>query len=82
MLTSSLAKLAKTFGTSLKGGFNTNLLVEGYNRTLYKSDLLKYNEMDCIVLVQILNKFSELIFKLFKVNIHKYPTASSLAFAI
>lgn len=38
--------------------------------------------MDCISLYQVLIKFNELIFDLFKINIHKYPTLSSLAFAI
>jgi hypothetical protein len=31
---------------------------------------------------QIIFKFNDLIFGLFKLNIHKYPTLSSLAFAI
>lgn len=30
---------------------------------------------------QIISKFNELIFEHFKINIHKYPTLSSLAFA-
>jgi hypothetical protein len=33
-------------------------------------------------LYQIILKFNDLIFGLFKINIHKYPTLSSLAFAI
>lgn len=46
------------------------------------NESIKYCEIDCISLYQILIKFNELIFKLFKLNIHKYPTLSSLAFAI
>jgi DNA polymerase type B, organellar and viral len=38
--------------------------------------------IDCISLYQVLVKFNNLIFKYFKINIHKYPTLSSLAFAI
>ena len=47
-----------------------------------KSEAIKYCEIDCISLYQILVKFNDLIFKLFNKNIHKYPTLSSLAFAI
>ena len=48
-LKGSLANLAKTFKTELKGDFNTLQLVEGYDREFYKTDLLKYNEQDCLV---------------------------------
>ena len=47
-----------------------------------KVESIDYCILDCISLYQILNKFSELIFNLFQVNIHKYPTLSSIAFAI
>src|SRR6267154_2363137 len=42
----------------------------------------RYCNIDCISLYQILIKFNSLIYKLFEINIHKYPTLSSLAFAI
>lgn len=46
------------------------------------NESIKYCEIDCISLHQIISKFSVLIFDLFKINIHKYPTLSSLAFTI
>jgi hypothetical protein len=48
----------------------------------YKEEAIKYCSIDCIALYQILNKFNQLIFDHFKINIVKYPTLSSLAFAI
>jgi len=47
-----------------------------------KDETIKYCNIDCISLHQIIFKFNKLIFDLFKINIHKYPTLSSLAFAI
>jgi len=37
---------------------------------------------DCLVLREVLEEFGKLIWKMFKLNIHKYPTAASLTFAI
>jgi len=48
----------------------------------FKEEAIKYCSIDCIALYQILNKFNQLIFDQFKINIVKYPTLSSLAFAI
>jgi hypothetical protein len=42
----------------------------------------KYCLLDCISLFQILNKFNQLIFDKFSINITKYPTIPSLAFNI
>jgi hypothetical protein len=47
-----------------------------------KNELLEYVSIDCISLYQVVLKYSELIFKEFNVNVHKYPTLPSLAFAI
>jgi len=47
-----------------------------------KDETIKYCEIDCISLFQIVFKFSNMIFELFEISIHKYPTLSSLAFAI
>jgi hypothetical protein len=55
--------------------------ITSYNWNL-KDEAIKYCEIDCISLYQIIIKFSHLIFDLFNINIHKYPTLSSLAFAI
>lgn len=45
-------------------------------------EIIKYCEIDCISLYQVITKFNELIFEKFQIDIHKYPTLSSLAFAI
>ena len=47
-----------------------------------RDEALKYCELDCISLYQVLIKFNSMIFELFSKNIHKYPTLPSLAFAI
>jgi hypothetical protein len=47
-----------------------------------RKEAIKYCNLDCISLYQVLIKFNELIFKLFNLNIHHYPTLPSLAFAI
>nr|YP_009487265.1 hypothetical protein [Russula foetens]AWB36167.1 hypothetical protein [Russula foetens] len=55
--------------------------ITSYNWNL-RNEAIKYCEIDCISLYQILTKFNTMIFDLFKINIHKYPTLSSLSFAI
>nr|QWL17552.1 DNA polymerase [Chroogomphus rutilus] len=69
----------------------SNLSIEEYNNYnksfsnniwSLRDETIKYCEQDCKSLYQIINKFSKLIFKLFRINILKYPTLSSLAFAI
>lgn len=47
-----------------------------------RNEVIKYCELDCISLHQILFKFSHQIFDLFERNIHNYSTLPSLAFAI
>jgi len=47
-----------------------------------KNEAIKYCNIDCISLYQVVLKFSELIFQHFGISIHKYPTLPSLAFAI
>lgn len=47
-----------------------------------KHETIKYCELDCVVLYQVLEKFSDQIFILFRIDVIKYPTLSSLAFAI
>lgn len=46
-----------------------------------KNESIKYCEIDCISLYQIVSKFSNMIFELFQINFHKYSTLSSVAFA-
>ena len=59
-----------------------NCYIENYNVWNLRDETIKYCEIDCISLYQVIIKFNELIFELFNINIHKYPTLSSLAFAI
>jgi hypothetical protein len=47
-----------------------------------REETIKYCEQDVRTLYQIIDEFSLRIFKLFRVDILKYPTLSSLAFAI
>jgi len=47
-----------------------------------REEVIGYCKTDCISLFQIIFKFNDLIFGLFKLNIHKYPIISSLAFVI
>jgi hypothetical protein len=53
-----------------------------YNLDDWKKEIKNYCETDCIALYQILIKFRQLIYENFKVNIDKYPTIPSVAFAI
>jgi len=59
-----------------------NCYIENYNIWNLREEAIKYCEIDCISLYQIIIKFSNMIFDLFNINIHKYPTLSSIAFAI
>lgn len=47
-----------------------------------RKEAIDYCINDCVSLYQIIYKFNNMIFKLFSINIHKYPTLPSLAFAI
>lgn len=47
-----------------------------------KEEAIKYCIQDCITLYQIIYKFAKLIFSKWNVNLNKYPTLPSLAFAI
>lgn len=65
------------------------ITVEQYNeyqKSKYFFDLENetkfYCELDCLVLYKVLKVFSNQIFELFKLDINKYPTLPSLAFAI
>jgi hypothetical protein len=69
--------------------FYPNLSIEEYNSILksypiwdLRKETIKYCEQDVTTLYLILKKFNEQIFRLFRLNILKYPTLSSLAFAI
>jgi len=47
-----------------------------------KIEAIKYCNLDCISLHQVLTKFNKMIFDLFGQNVHHYRTLPSLAFAI
>jgi hypothetical protein len=47
-----------------------------------REETIKYCLNDCVALYEIIEKFSKEIFELFRINVIKYPTLSSLAFAI
>jgi hypothetical protein len=47
-----------------------------------RKESIHYCELDCKVLHQILSKFNVLIFNKFTLNVHKFPTLSSLALGI
>jgi len=47
-----------------------------------RDETIKYCNNDCIILYQIIAKFNTLIFEKFNVNIHRFPTLSSLALGI
>jgi DNA polymerase type B, organellar and viral len=47
-----------------------------------KDETIKYSELDTVILYKILIEFNKIIFSKFRVDAFKYPTISSLAFAI
>ena len=68
-----------------------NITIDDYNKYKdsfinikwnFKNEAIKYCQLDCKSLYQILIKFNNLIFDRFKLNINKYPTLPSLSFAI
>jgi len=52
------------------------------NNWTLRYESIKYCKADCISLYQIILKFNEKIFDLYKINVNKYPTLPSLAFAL
>ena len=52
------------------------------NEWSLKDETIKYCNNDCIILYQIIIKFNSLIFDKFNLNIHRFPTLSSLALGI
>jgi DNA polymerase family B len=47
-----------------------------------KLETIKYCELDCKILWQIIETFNDLIFDKYSLNIHRFPTLPSLAFGI
>jgi hypothetical protein len=95
MLLASLSKLIKFFindDSDLKNyKDNSSQIINGLlssnardllNQDDFRKDLIKYCLQDCISLWHILDKFNQLIFDKYQLNIHNYPALASLAFAI
>lgn len=85
LLPSSLANLTKSFNVTLKGSLDHALInsaAELGNLDYYKDEAIKYCELDCVSLFELLIKFNEYIFNMYKVNIVNYPTLPSLSFGI
>ena len=82
LLPVKLKELAETFGGELKGKIDFDLINSSTNLNLLKKDIISYNQQDCLVLHNVLKKFSEFIYKEFNLDVHKYPTISSLSLAI
>lgn len=82
LLPASLKKLGKSFNVSQKGEFDHERSNTCSDLGVIRDELLMYNKQDCLVLYEVLKKFSIDTFDLFKVNIYKIPTISSLALHI
>jgi len=66
---------------------NINNLIDYFRKYInipwnLKDEAIKYCELDCISLYQILIKFNTLIYNKWQLNMNNYPTLPSLAFAI
>ena len=78
----SLRDLGKSFGIKLQKGTLEHDEINKDNLLKFKKEAINYCILDCKSLHQIITKFASLIFELFSINIHRYPTLASLAFAI
>jgi hypothetical protein len=66
---------------------NINNLIDYFSKNKdkiwnLKNEAIKYCELDCVSLHQILSKFNNLIYDKWQLNMTNYPTLPSLAFAI
>lgn len=52
------------------------------NNWSLRNETIKYCELDCKILWEVINIFNENIFNQYTLNVHKFPTLPSLAFAI
>jgi hypothetical protein len=83
ILPSSLRKLCESFGVTNKGSFNMDLLKDpNIDLLSIKEELIKYNQLDCQVLHEVLYKFRLEIYNMFHININTNPTISSIALKI
>lgn len=83
ILPSSLSKLGKSFNAGNKIEFDFSTFDEAnLNDLTVRDSLLNYNVSDCVLLFNIINSFSKLMWDLFKTNIHLHPTLTSIAFSL
>jgi DNA polymerase type B, organellar and viral len=80
----SLKKLAETFGVGKKGEFKYNLVDNLNNKELllFREDLISYCKNDCYILYKIIQKFNNLIFDKWFLNINNFPTLPSVAMGL
>jgi hypothetical protein len=80
LIPGSLDKLSKSFGVTNKGSFSIEMLSDP-NLDLYliREELIKYNQLDCKVLHEVLTKFRIEMYNMFRINISNNPTLSSVA---
>jgi hypothetical protein len=62
--------------------YNDYLKTIDRNNWNLKTEAIKYCEKDCISLYEVIEKFNELFYSKFKINIHCHPTLPSLAFRL
>jgi hypothetical protein len=72
----------KYFDNKIKLSEYNDYISKFNNNWNLRDETIKYCNIDCISLYQVIFKFSNLIFGLFGKNVHHYPTLPSLAFAI
>jgi DNA polymerase type B, organellar and viral len=93
LLLSSLDKLGETFlkdnpeFKKIKNNYLIECLLQDRERrsiefNKFIRELQIYCEMDSLCLANIIHIYSTIVYDEFKLNIHKYPTASSLSLAI
>src|SRR5689334_24450581 len=80
----SLEKAAKQFALEVgKTKFDFELINKAASPNeleLYREELLEYNMNDCIVLWNVLYKYSELLVNYFNIDMYSCPTSASIAF--
>lgn len=82
LLPMSLSKLAKGFGVTEKGAWDPTVQDSCVNLESIREELLAYNVQDCVVLYEVLEKFSLLAWDMFDINLGNVPTLTSLAFRV
>lgn len=59
-----------------------NICKKVHNKWNLKSELIKYCEQDCKSLWLIISNFNSMIYKRYKLNVHRFPTLPSLTMGI